>query len=478
MANWTQKKLLAVIGGSAVGICMLAAGGVYYAQGLIEEVEAQVKQKREGIAAADAKIAKIPALQKDVIVLRENLDEYVRILPDTRELTNFVRQLNQFERQSGINGTGLQLKSRRESKTAERFVPIEYTYEGSATMWQALKFMNLVENYRRFVSINEFSITSGGGNTARAAGRNEEVGDREAVHQVRFTLQTYTYNGKTEGKEAPIPDYQSLKEVYAEDIWKSRVAIGIEGYEHKGPQGRRDILVDPRERGDVQLDGPSRKEQRELLDRYVGTVTKMREMLQRARKPDTTLFEVYSLEKGVREGLEKLAGDFESDGNRISYAPFRLRWAQDVAKPIEELRTQLNEPVTPQRDTDPYLPIKDLQQLVADMDADCKSGQLDQAKSRYEAVATRLAVPASDARHDLVVQAKSWHVKAVTALDFKALDLKIQGVVVNRGGRSGVLVNGETYEEGDYVSDDLLVKMVEEEQVWFVFRGLTLVRTM
>jgi hypothetical protein len=112
------------------------------------------------------------------------------------------------------------------------------------------------------------------------------------------------------------------------------------------------------------------------------------------------------------------------------------------------------------------------------MDADCKSGQLDQAKARYEAVATRLAVPASDTRHDLVVQAKSWHVKAVTALDFKALDLKIQGVVVNRGGRSGVLVNGETYEEGDYVSDDLLVKMVEEEQVWFVFRGLTLVRTM
>jgi Tfp pilus assembly protein PilN len=75
MANWTQKKLLAVIGGSAVGICLLAAGGVYYAQGLIEEVEANVKQKREGITAAEAKIAKIPALQKDVIILRENLDE-------------------------------------------------------------------------------------------------------------------------------------------------------------------------------------------------------------------------------------------------------------------------------------------------------------------------------------------------------------------------------------------------------------------
>jgi hypothetical protein len=41
-----------------------------------------------------------------------------------------------------------------------------------------------------------------------------------------------------------------------------------------------------------------------------------------------------------------------------------------------------------------------------------------------------------------------------------------------------VLLNGETYEEGEYVSDELLVKQVQEEQIWFVFRGLTLVRTM
>ena len=58
------------------------------------------------------------------------------------------------------------------------------------------------------------------------------------------------------------------------------------------------------------------------------------------------------------------------------------------------------------------------------------------------------------------------------------LDLDVQGVVVNGTGRSGVLMNGEVFEEGDYIADDLLVKMVEEEQIWFVFRGLTLVRTM
>jgi hypothetical protein len=112
------------------------------------------------------------------------------------------------------------------------------------------------------------------------------------------------------------------------------------------------------------------------------------------------------------------------------------------------------------------------------MDADCRSGQLEVAKNRFETVSTRLNVAPGDPRHELVVQAKSLHAKASTALDFKGMDLKIQGVVVNHDGKSGVLLNGDVYEEGDYVSDELLVKLVEEDQIWFVFRGLTLVRTM
>lgn len=474
MANWTQKKLLFTIGGGALAVCLLAAGGVYYAQGLIEEIEAKVVQKKDEVTAAEVKIAKIPALQKSVVVLRENLDEYVRILPDTRELTTFVRSLNQFERQSGMLGMGLQLKARRESKTVERFAPIEYTYEGTATLWQALRFMNLIENYKRFVSITDFAISSGG-----SSGRGGELRDGDSVHQVRLTLQTYTYNRRAEGKEAEIPDYASLKESLAEEIWKSRVNIGIEGYEHRGQQSRRDILVDPRDRADADVTGPSQSEQRALLERYIAEITRLREMLQRSRRPEATMFEAYSLDKGVKEGLAKLLGEIESDADRLTSAMYRLRWAKEVAKPVDDLKAELADVTPTPKVQDPYLPMKDLQQLVADMDADCKTGQLEQAKARYEAASGRLSgVPVDDPRHTLAVAAKSWHVKATTALDFKALNIKVQGVVVNHAGRSGVLLNGETFEEGEYVSDDLMVKTVEEEQVWFVFRGLTLVRTM
>ena len=129
---------------------------------------------------------------------------------------------------------------------------------------------------------------------------------------------------------------------------------------------------------------------------------------------------------------------------------------------------------------DMFLKAEDIRTLIEMMADDCDSGQLDEARKRYEDVMERLAVPAEDPRHELAVEAKRWHLKASTAIDFKELDLQIQGVVVNGTGvgRSGVLLNGEVYEEGEYVQDDLLVKKVEQEQVWFVFRGLTLVRTM
>ena len=473
MANWSQKKMLVTIGAVTLLVVAASAGGVYWAQGLMEEIDVQIKAKADEVVAADRKINQIPAVEKEVIILRENLDEYVKILPDNDELTTFVRMLNQFERQSGIVGTNLIKKNQRRGKAQGRFTPIEYNYEMTATLWQGLKFMNLIENYERFVSITDFSIATGTGP------REEQSREGEAVHTIRLTMVTYTYNKPGTGNAVEIPSYADRKAELREGTWKRTQAIRIDHYEHKGVQGRRDIFVDPRERGDLRADGPSPAEQRAVLEKYIGEITTLTEMLDRIRDDDTTLFEQYSLEKRFKAELAKLLGGVDEDAGRISYAPYRLRWAKEVVEPLQGLREQLDQAVAvePQK-KDPYLPKDEMEFLVQEMATDCGNGQLQQAAERYEAVSDRLGVPVTDPRHELAVLAKSWHVKATTAMDFKGLDLQVQGVVVNRNGRSGVLLNGEVYEEGDYVADDLLVKLVEEEQVWFVFRGLTLVRTM
>lgn len=474
MAKWTQKQQILGIGGGAIAVSLLSLGGVYYAQGLIEEVKASIEEKTQAIAAADAKITQIPAIERDVIVLRENLDQYVKILPDTRDLNDFLRILTMFGKQSGIEGINLTRAGDRNAKGGDRFALIEYNYDFTATMWQFLKFVNLVENYDRFISISSFDIT------ALAGGKNsEETREGDVVHTIKLTMQTYQYNGKAAGLEVGIPDYEEKREALREEIFKRMQAIRIDKYEHRGQQGRRDIFVDPRERGDLHIEGPSQAEQRAVLERYVGAITELREMQTRMRRTDTTLFEQYALEKRMRENLVKLAAEVDNDANKVSYAPYRLRWTKEVVAPLEELQQQIDQAgrIDPKRG-DPYLPLADIEALITAMKSDLDTGDLQEAKNRYDTVETRLAVPADDPRHELAVAAKALQVMAATAIDFQSIDLRIQGLVVNRTGRSGVLLNGEVFEEGEYVSEELLVKMVEEEQVWFVFRGLTLVRTM
>jgi Tfp pilus assembly protein PilO len=472
MASWTQKKLLVTMGSVALFVCMLAGGGVYYTQGLIDEIEASVQEKAQAVLAADAKIKKIPTIENEVIILRENLGEYVKILPDDKELVEFVRMLQRFERESGIKSTGL-VQSRGARRNGKgRFVPISYTYDMTATLWQGLKFMNLIENFERFVNITDFSIKK-----TKASGGDVETIDGEVVHAIKLTMQTYKYNKAASGKEVAIPNYEDRMAQLREEIWKRMQDIRLAHYEHPGILGRRDIFVDPRESG---LDGgtdPSNAEQREVLQHNIDAVAELQKIADKSRASGTTLMEQVSLRKLFKSKLSELLASLEEDSAFIVYRPYRLRWAQEVVAPIEALQQRAIDP-TPEPDLDPYLPAEEIQTLLTLMAEDCNNGQLDQARKRYEMVQERLAVPQTDPRYGLVVEAKSWHHKARTALEFKGLDLNIQGVVVNQTGRSGMLLNGEVFEEGDYIAEELLVKQVDEEQVWFVFRGLTLVRTM
>jgi|GEM_PF-1890591 len=473
MTNWAEKKQLLTIAGVAAAVCSVAIGGVWYVNGMVTEVELQVETKRGELAVADTKISKIPSLEQEVVILRENLGEYVKILPDDDQLNDFVRMVNRFGSQSGVRGTDLKKKDLRQRKKPGRFIPIAYTYEMTATLWQGLKFMNLVENFERFVSVTEFSIQPGTSENGAAATVNGEV-----VHTIKVTMQTYQYNNAGSAKDVVIPNYGDRKEELRDEIWKRIQLIRVDRYEYLGQSGRRDIFVDPRASGVNGGDEASLEEQRKALERGVGWVESLTKIQARMASGEVSMFERFTLDKRFERELTAALAASETQGASIKFLPYRSRWAQNVAIPLAEMRDGLVA-AAPDGEVDSCLQADDIEALIALMAEHCSNGQLEDARKRYEDVMERLAVPESDPRHGLAVQAKRWHLKAVTALDFRELDLKVQGVVVNSGaGRSGVLLNGEVFEEGEYVQDDLLVKQVGAEQVWFVFRGLTLVRTM
>jgi Tfp pilus assembly protein PilO len=473
MAKMSEKQRLLAIGGTALGACVIACGGVFWAKGLIEEMQQTIAQKRTEIAAAEQKIAKIPASEKEVIILRENLGEYVKILPEDQGLNDFVKVLQQFEQSSGIQTVEFKPgRPNRNPKNPERFERIEYQYGMTATLWQFLKFINSIENYERFVSITDFSIQ-------QVNSRDIEVREGEVVHSIQLTMETYTYNPAGSGQDVTIPDYDDKREMLREEIFKRMQAIRIDKYEHRGSRGRRDIFVDPRER-EGRADGPPIEEQRAILDRYLGELQRLRAVVAKLRKPDLTIFDQFTLDRELKEGIGKLE-DAVAEVNQkqqISAPQLRLRWVKEVVEPLADMKST-GGTKDPRTEQDPYLSADEMQQLVDSMSQLLNEGDLAAADERFDVISPRLLVPETDPRYPLAVTAKALHVRVKTAIEFSSLDIRIQGVLVNHdGGRSGLLMNGEVYEEGDYISDELMLRRVEEEQVWFVFRGLTLIRTL
>ena len=104
-------------------------------------------------------------------------------------------------------------------------------------------------------------------------------------------------------------------------------------------------------------------------------------------------------------------------------------------------------------------------------------GDLEMARSRYDAVRSKVDVPRGHSSYGKSITVKGLYIRALRAIEFSNLLLNIQGVVVNQNGKSGLLMNNVVLEEGDYVNDNLFVKAIGAEQVTFVYKGFTLIKT-
>lgn len=474
MKRMTENQRLLLIAGVTVLLCGGAAGGVYWAKSEAELVREQITQTEQQIAAAESKIRRIPDLEKNVIILRENLKEYVKILPEKQELNTFVRAVNQFIGQSGVDMESFSPGRVAGRKDAE-FEEWTYTFEFKATLWQFLKFANFFESYDRFVKIKSFQLTSG--NTEQRP--DGEVADTDAQHRISMMVETYVYTGNAKGEDVVIPNYAAKQQALAEEILRNLTTIRIDRYEFRDARGRRDIFVDPREfsYGNRDGSGVPLQQQKKILDDFAEEVARLEALQKRTREEGITIFERYNLERELKAGLEELTRKIEEiDAQRaISYQPFRYQWVKRVGQPMEQLAQGLgSEGRSPD---DRFLPRKEMEGLLTAMTADLETGEMQAAKDRFDAVQDRLRVPQEDDRAPIVDRLRDLYLRAGIALEFSTTKLDISGVVVNDEGRSGLILNGSVYQEGDYVNDELLVKAVGREHIEFVYKGFTLVKT-
>ncbi len=476
MKRANDKQRLLLIAVATVVLCGGAGGGIYWAKGEAEVLRDQMQQARQQIAEAEGKIRRVPDLESQVITLRETVKEYVKILPEREDLITFVRAVHQFSAQSGVRMDRIAPVPGRSAKRPGDFEDWSYGFDFSASLWQTLKFTNFFENYERFVKIKSLSLTAGSTDTAQ--GTETDVGG-DVKHKVTMVVETYVYTGAATSTPVMIPNYEAKRQALAEEITRNVQAIRLHRYDFRDSRGRRDIFVDPREfnYGDRENGGLPHQQQKKIIDEFVSELARIQAIHTKSREEGITIFERYGLEHDLKLGLAEVTrkiGDIEQQ-KLISYQPLKYQWIKNVVQVADKIQRGLASAGAAAADR--FLTAQDIEALLVAMEKDMAAGDLQLAKDRYEAVKDKLAVPETDERYAAVLKVQDRYLRTTVAVEFSGQRLDISGVVVNEQGRSGLVLNGVVYQEGDQVNEDLLVKAVGREQIEFVYRGFTLIKT-
>jgi hypothetical protein len=307
---------------------------------------------------------------------------------------------------------------------------------------------------------------------------NAANGAGETEHKISMVVETYVYSGANKNKNVNIPNYASKRDRLRDRIVANALSIKLRKFEYRGAQGRRDVFVDPRQSAASVAAGSNPLEvQKGRIDRFAAEVQALREVFQRARDERLTYLERAKLEKTLREKLGEIQAGIADVTERqlITWPPYQLKWNNEVLQPLADVQREISQSSELVRDQ--FLAKEQLQQLLELLTEEMKQGNLDAVRERYATVQDKLGVDAEDERYPLVERIEMIMLCAETITEFSNLRLEIDGVVVNQEGRSGILVNGQVVEEGEYLSDDLVLKAVAAESAEFVYKGFVVVKS-
>jgi len=157
------------------GVIFAGAGtGSWFTWKSCQELEEKAQLVNDQVTAAKQKIATIEDLEKGVIVLRENVQNYVRVLPSDAEVEVFLRKIEDFRRDSGVEISEVRKQpTRTKLASSAVFERQEYRVAITGTYLQFLQFISRLENYERFISLSTIRITAGQANDRDKSGTTE-----------------------------------------------------------------------------------------------------------------------------------------------------------------------------------------------------------------------------------------------------------------------------------------------------------------
>ena len=455
---------------AAVSLLIAAGVGymIYSQHEGIEADRAEATRLQGEITKARELLKKTPELIKEVIIQRET-DHVIReILSDDEDVNNLVRNLHEFAASSGIAITSMKKQNNSRGRRAkEDFDRVGYTLSFDATAWEMLDFMDRVESHSRFISVTAFKLSG-----ARRSTFQDGV---EPRHRIQMDVETYVYRPNAGAGEVKIDGYDHKRELLVSEIGLRSSDLRVPVYSYSGPRGRRDPWIDPRmpvNDDSEALDIPTQlamvedlvqqvKVAREYKDTYSGAATIIEEM------------KAMSLFEETLAGLEEEIRRIESD-NLLSFFSAQSQFKVDVQDAVLELRAWADG--NEQRDLGPD--ITELEQTRNVIQRHVQRQEYELAREVFAAIEPRLRnVPTSDLKRQQIVATMERTDNTIqTVLEFESIPLDIGGIAIEEGRRPVALINGLSVAEGELLSNDLVVRNIQSDQIEFAYRGLILAR--
>jgi len=439
--------------------------------------ECQELREQETTLASQVAVAKkciqgIDDLEDQVVVLRENVQGYLQILPSDTEVNDFYRTLDEFRRATGIIFTELRPQPQRTKLTSSAvFDKAEYKLKFTATYAQFLQFIARLENHARFVSISELKIS------AADRENKESKADGEPLHTIELTMVTYVYLGDEVGKAVAIPAYDRRREKLADQIAEARQELALERFQLLSSSGRRDPFVDPRVRGGKGGGGGSGiEEQRATLNRIVARMEECNKLLDLMTTAGSVIREM-ELKVQAINMLAELQAQVDDVNARGGMTDQQLKrdWEKKVGPELAKLRGRVGEGEGPGTTSTSTARLRMQQALVA-MEQHFEAGDYPGCIKDFDLVKSLGGGEFADPE---LVQMQSrmeqLYLAAQTAVEFGRKKIVVSGLVVEAGAESVAIINHVVFRAGDSLEDDLILVEIHEDHLKFEFKGVPLV---
>ncbi|HZE99450.1 MAG TPA: hypothetical protein VE981_20770 [Planctomycetota bacterium] len=193
-----NEKQFTIIWIAALVLILIAGGAaIYFLQ--FEELENQKKilaDVQSQVFEATKKKNAIPVLQTSILELQKKEAELISHIPNmTRaEYDAFAELLDDLRRKCGVSVSratwsvpqkAISIPGRPPVVQPPTIHKVQYDVNVVGTFYQLLRYINLLEQNRRFIGIESFAIAKGGGGDSK--------GKEAPKRELRITIYSYTY---------------------------------------------------------------------------------------------------------------------------------------------------------------------------------------------------------------------------------------------------------------------------------------------